>query len=69
MALPYQDLTIMDACVECGVDYLDTANYEHPDTEQNLSIKSSGQEMRLLGKKILWDFWGVDLTQGLLMYL
>jgi len=32
VALPYQDLTIMDACVECSVDYLDTANYEHPDT-------------------------------------
>ena len=31
VALPYQDLTIMDACIECGVDYLDTANYEHPD--------------------------------------
>ncbi|MCL2055453.1 MAG: saccharopine dehydrogenase family protein [Oscillospiraceae bacterium] len=31
-ALPYQDLTIMDACLEYGVDYLDTANYEHPDT-------------------------------------
>ena len=32
VALPYQDLTIMDACVQTGVDYLDTANYEHPDT-------------------------------------
>jgi len=32
VALPYQDLTIMDACSKCGVDYLDTANYEHPDT-------------------------------------
>ncbi len=31
VALPYQDLTIMDACAQCGVDYLDTANYEHPD--------------------------------------
>ena len=31
VALPYQDLTIMDACLETGVDYLDTANYEHPD--------------------------------------
>ncbi|MFT7824725.1 MAG: saccharopine dehydrogenase family protein [Sulfurimonas sp.] len=31
VALPYQDLTIMDACSRCGVDYLDTANYEHPD--------------------------------------
>ncbi|HHH37927.1 MAG TPA: saccharopine dehydrogenase family protein, partial [Epsilonproteobacteria bacterium] len=32
VALPYQDLAIMDACIACGVDYLDTANYEHPDT-------------------------------------
>ncbi len=31
VALPYQDLTIMDACTSCGVDYVDTANYEHPD--------------------------------------
>jgi saccharopine dehydrogenase (NAD+, L-lysine-forming) len=31
VALPYQDLTIMDACIQTGVDYLDTANYEHPD--------------------------------------
>jgi len=31
VALPYQDLTIMDACLDAGVDYLDTANYEHPD--------------------------------------
>ncbi len=28
LALPYQDLTIMDACLETGVPYLDTANYE-----------------------------------------
>jgi len=28
VALPYQDLTIMDACLESGVAYLDTANYE-----------------------------------------
>jgi saccharopine dehydrogenase (NAD+, L-lysine-forming) len=32
VALPYQDITIMDACIKCGIDYLDTANYEHPDT-------------------------------------
>ena len=31
VALPYQDLTIMDACLECGVSYLDTANYEPRD--------------------------------------
>jgi saccharopine dehydrogenase (NAD+, L-lysine-forming) len=28
VALPYQDLTIMDACLESGVNYMDTANYE-----------------------------------------
>ncbi|MCR4667414.1 MAG: saccharopine dehydrogenase family protein [Desulfovibrio sp.] len=32
IALPYQDLHIMNACLECGVDYLDTANYEPPET-------------------------------------
>ncbi len=31
VALPYQDLTIMDACLKAGVNYLDTANYEPPD--------------------------------------
>jgi saccharopine dehydrogenase (NAD+, L-lysine-forming) len=31
VALPYQDLTLMDACLETGVNYLDTANYEPPD--------------------------------------
>lgn len=32
LALPYQDLTIMDACLATGVDYIDTANYEPEDT-------------------------------------
>ncbi|HSM48700.1 MAG TPA: saccharopine dehydrogenase family protein [Draconibacterium sp.] len=31
VALPYQDLPIMDACLETGVNYLDTANYEPKD--------------------------------------
>ncbi len=31
LALPYQDLHIMDACLETGVHYIDTANYEPPD--------------------------------------
>lgn len=31
VALPYQDLTIMDACLAAGVHYLDTANYEPKD--------------------------------------
>jgi saccharopine dehydrogenase (NAD+, L-lysine-forming) len=32
VALPYQDLTIMDACLATGVHYIDTANYEPLDT-------------------------------------
>lgn len=32
VALPYQDLTIMDACLATGVHYMDTANYEPPET-------------------------------------
>lgn len=32
VALPYQDLPIMDACLAAGVDYLDTANYEPRET-------------------------------------
>ncbi len=31
VALPYQDLAIMDACIKTKTHYLDTANYEHPD--------------------------------------
>jgi len=31
VALPYQDLSLMDACLETGIDYLDTANYEPRD--------------------------------------
>jgi saccharopine dehydrogenase (NAD+, L-lysine-forming) len=32
VALPYQDLAIMEACLATGVHYLDTANYEPPET-------------------------------------
>ena len=41
IALPYQDLTIMDACLACGVNYMDTANYEPEDTddEENVDVK------------------------------
>jgi saccharopine dehydrogenase (NAD+, L-lysine-forming) len=34
LALPYQDLKIMDACLATGTDYMDTANYEPEDTAQ-----------------------------------
>lgn len=32
VALPYQDLSIMQACLQTKTHYLDTANYEHPDS-------------------------------------
>ena len=38
MALPYQDLPIMDACLEAGVHYMDTANYE-PREEAKFTYK------------------------------
>ncbi len=38
LALPYQDLTIMDACLEAGVHYMDTANYE-PKEEAKFEYK------------------------------
>ena len=57
VALPYQDLTIMDACIKTKTPYLDTANYEHPDEakfeyklqwERNAAFKEAGI-MGLLG--------------------
>ena len=41
LALPYQDLTIMEACLQTGCNYLDTANYE-PKDEAHLSTRGSG---------------------------
>ena len=38
LALPYQDLHIMDACLACGVHYLDTANYEPKDKAHFMKI-------------------------------
>lgn len=32
VALPYQDLSIMEACLRTRTHYLDTANYEHPES-------------------------------------
>lgn len=57
VALPYQDLVLMDACLAAGVDYLDTANYEPPETakfeykwqwEYQEAFKKAGR-MALLG--------------------
>lgn len=60
LALPYQDLTIMDACLATGVDYVDTANYEPEDTA-NSNINGSGHTVRNLKKQELQRCWEVDL--------
>ena len=41
LALPYQDLALMDACLEAGVHYLDTANYE-PEDEAKFEYTGNG---------------------------
>jgi len=48
VALPYQDLTIMDACLAAGVNYMDTANYEPRDTAK-FEYKWQWEIMRLRG--------------------
>jgi len=54
VALPYQDLTIMEACVKTGVHYLDTANYESPqvpkfDYESQWAYHSSFKKKGITG--------------------
>lgn len=46
IALPYQDLTIMDACLACGVNYMDTANYEPENTETRSGAPSTRSAAR-----------------------
>ena len=53
VALPYQDLTIMDACLATKTDYVDTANYEL----QSLSTSGSGligNALRRLVSRLSW---------------
>ena len=48
LALPYQDLTIMDACLACGVHYVDSANYEPEDTEDGVPFMRNAARSRAL---------------------
>lgn len=56
VALPYQDLSIMEACLETGVDYLDTANYE-PRDEAKFCYKWQ------------WDYQGRFKEKGIMALL
>ncbi|NOY68439.1 MAG: saccharopine dehydrogenase family protein [Deltaproteobacteria bacterium] len=53
VALPYQDLNIMDACLETGVDYVDTANYEPPDEARFCYAWQWAYDMRFKEKGIM----------------
>ena len=46
VALPYQDLTIMDACLEAGADYIDTANYEAEDKKIPHGVQSTKRDVK-----------------------
>ena len=63
IALPYQDLTIMDACLECKVDYLDTANYEPENTDDPEWRKAYEERCRRDGFSAYFDYswqWAYD---------
>ena len=63
VALPYQDLTIMDACVSCGVDYLDTANYEHPDSAK-FEYKEQWERDEIFAKSNIMGLLGSGFDPG-----
>lgn len=63
IALPYQDLTIMDACLECNVHYLDTANYE-PLDEAKFEYKWQWAYKEKFEKKGLMALLGSGFDPG-----
>ena len=56
IALPYQDLTIMDACLACGVHYMDTANYEPEDTDDPAWRKIYEKRCKEAGFSAYFDY-------------
>lgn len=56
VALPYQDLTIMDACLACSVDYVDTANFEPEDTDDPKWRPVYEKRVKELGFSAYFDY-------------
>ena len=56
VALPYQDLTIMEACLACGVHYIDTANFEPENTEDPAWRKVYDKRVEEEGFSALFDY-------------
>ena len=63
VALPYQDLPIMDACLETRVDYLDTANYEPKDVAKFEYKWQWAYQQRLPDGGCPWRSWAAALTR------
>ncbi|MDP3979862.1 MAG: saccharopine dehydrogenase family protein [Chlamydiota bacterium] len=63
MALPYQDLSIMDACLKAGVHYMDTANYEPPD-EAKFCYKWQWDYQERFSKKGIMALLGCGFDPG-----
>ncbi|MDF1881338.1 saccharopine dehydrogenase family protein [Sulfurimonas sp. MAG313] len=63
VALPYQDLTIMDACLLTNIPYLDTANYEHPD-EAKFEYKEQWAKDKAFKEKGLMALLGSGFDPG-----
>jgi saccharopine dehydrogenase (NAD+, L-lysine-forming) len=63
VALPYQDLTIMDACLKTNIPYLDTANYEHPD-EAKFEYKEQWAKHEAFKEKGLMALLGSGFDPG-----
>ncbi len=61
MALPYQDLPIMDACLEAGVHYMDTANYE-PRDEAKFTYKWQWPYHKKYKDAASWPCWAAAST-------
>jgi saccharopine dehydrogenase (NAD+, L-lysine-forming) len=56
VALPYQDLTIMEACLAAGVHYIDTANYEAENTDDPAWREIYEKRCRELGFTAYFDY-------------
>ena len=64
LALPYQDLAIMDACLETGCDYIDTANYEPEDTDDANWRSRYEERCKRLGFSAYFDYsWQWDYQE------
>jgi saccharopine dehydrogenase (NAD+, L-lysine-forming) len=64
VALPYQDLTIMDACLATGVNYIDTANFEPEDTDDQEWRAIYEKRCEELGFTALFDYsWQWDYKE------